>query len=99
MGEGEIDFVFGFSVEFEEDSFLFEVEDVIIDLLLNELFKIHLQLYYTNKVYILYLFGTSNNQKGALLMSPLREKVFIFNLKYCSINILIINIYSIQIRL
>jgi hypothetical protein len=33
------------------------VEDVIIDLLVNELFKIHLQLYYTNKVYIFYLFG------------------------------------------
>ena len=57
MGEGEIDFVFGFTVEFEEDSFLFEMEDVIIDLLLNELFKIHLQLYYTKKVYIFYLFG------------------------------------------
>ena len=36
MGEGEIDFVFGFAVEFEEDSFLFEVEDVIIELLVNE---------------------------------------------------------------
>ena len=57
MGEGEIDFVFGFAVEFEEYSFLFEVEDVIIDLLVNELFKIHLQLYYTNNVHIFYLFG------------------------------------------
>jgi hypothetical protein len=80
MGEGEIDFVFGFAVEFEEDSFLFEMEDVIIDLLVNELFKIHLQLYYTNKVDIFYLFWDSNNWISVLLMSSLREMCLLYSL-------------------
>lgn len=78
MGEGEVDFVFWLAVEFEEDSFLLEVEDVIVDLVADKLFKIHLQLYY--RTYC----------RGLMLM-------IVGSLE--RIKILIINIYSNQIRL